>query len=126
MPPLDRMLGPMTIQLLALIGLVIGAGLYALLVRRRGAERLDHVTMSRALTASNEIALARMRDAPRVRAAALEAIADGRDPSVLDRDADAVAVIEDRRSALDRRGDASRGSRRRRRWGRDRRKGSRR
>lgn len=120
------MLGPMTIELLALIGLVIGAGLYALLVRRRGVERLDHVTMSRALTASNEIALARMRDAPRARAAALEALADGRGLSLIDRDADPVAVIVDRRSAVERRGDASRGSSRRRRWGRNRRKGSRR
>jgi hypothetical protein len=115
----------MTVQLLALVGLVIGVGLYALLVRRRGAERLDHVTMSRALSASNEIALARMRDAPRARAAALAGLVDGRDLSVHDRDAVAVAVIEDRRAALDRT-DVSRGSSRRRRWGRNRRKASRR
>ena len=61
----------MAIQLLALVGLVIGAALYALLLRRRMAERVEQLTMSRALAASNEIALARMRDAPRARAAAV-------------------------------------------------------
>lgn len=107
----------MTIQLLALIGLVIGVGLYALLVRRRGAERLDHVTMSRALTASNEIALARMRDAPRARAAALAAIDERSDPAV---------IVPDRRSGRERRASSWNARGRGRRSGGDRRRGVRR
>ena len=107
----------MTIQLLALIGLVIGAALYALLVRRRGAERLDHVTMSRALTASNEIALARMREAPRARAEAIAGIDERTDPAV---------IVPDRRSGGDRRASGWSAQGRGRRSGGDRRRSVRR
>jgi hypothetical protein len=111
------MLVAMTIQLLALIGLVLGAALYGLVVRRRVTERLDTVTMSRALSASNEIALARMRDAPRIRAEALAALADG---------GDAKVIVEDRRSGADRRSNDWSARGRGRRSGGDRRRGSRR
>jgi hypothetical protein len=47
-------------EILAIVGLVIAAVLYALLVRRRSALRRGFQNMSRALSASNEIALARL------------------------------------------------------------------
>jgi hypothetical protein len=100
----------MTIQLLALVGLVIGAALYALLLRRRMAERVGQLTMSRALSASNEIALARMRDAPRIRAAALAAVEE---PGL-------GVLVRDRRSDQDRRVEAQAGRARGRRAGSDR------
>jgi hypothetical protein len=103
----------MSIQLLALVGLVIGAALYALLLRRRMGERVEQLTMSRALTASNEIALARMRDAPRVRAAALAAREEPPDLGIL---------VRDRRSGRDRRIENEVGRGRGRRSGRDRRR----
>lgn len=97
----------MTVQVLAVIGLVLGVALYALLVRRRVAERLDVVTMSRALAHSNAIALARIRNGPRDRAGALEAIDDR---------GDGVAIADERRSGTDRRAAKLR-------WGRGRRSG---
>lgn len=102
----------MTIQLLALVGLVIGAALYALLLRRRMAERVQQLTMSRALSASNEIALARMRDAPRIRAAALAAVEK---PGL-------GVLVRDRRSGQDRRVEAQGGRARGRCAGSDRRR----
>jgi hypothetical protein len=104
----------MTVQLLALVGLVLGAALYALLLRRRMAERVEQLTMSRALTASNEIALARMRDAPRLRAAALAA---------LDERPESGVMVQDRRSGQDRRVEIQAGRGRGRRSGGDRRRG---
>jgi len=97
----------MTVQVLAVIGLVLGVALYALLVRRRVAERLDVVTMSRALAHSNEIALARIRNVPHDRAGALEAIDDR---------GDVMAIADEQRSETDRRTSKLR-------WGRGRRSG---
>lgn len=111
------MLVGMTIQVLALVGLVIGAALYALLLRRRRAERVQQLTMSRALSASNEIALARMRDAPRIRAAALAAVDEAPGLGIL---------VRDRRSGKDRRVETQAGRGRGRRAGGDRRRTSRR
>jgi hypothetical protein len=48
-------------EVLALTGLVIATALYALLIRRRSALRTGLESMSRALTASNEVALTRLR-----------------------------------------------------------------
>jgi hypothetical protein len=107
------MLAGMTIQVLALVGLVIGAALYALLLRRRVAERVELLTMARALSASNEIALARMRDAPRIRAAALAALEEAPALGVL---------VRDRRSGDDRRIENQAGRGRGRRAGGDRRR----
>jgi hypothetical protein len=109
------MLVGMTIQVLALLGLFIGAALYALLLRRRMAERVEQLTMSRALTASNEIALARMRDAPRIREAALAAKDDAPGSEV-------GVLVRDRRSGKDRRGENAAGRGRGRRAGGDRRR----
>jgi hypothetical protein len=111
------MLAAMTIQLLALVGLVLGAALYLLLVRRRMTERVDRLTMSRALSASNEIALARMRDEPKIKAAALAAMEDRPGSGIL---------VGDRRSGGDRRSENQAGRGRGRRSGGDRRRGSRR
>ena len=47
-------------EILALVGLVIATVLYLLLVRRRSAIRAGVKSLSRALSASNEIALARI------------------------------------------------------------------
>lgn len=63
-------------QILALVGLVIGAALYWLLVRRRVLGRITGSELARALVASNQVALARIRDAPRRRAEADGAIDD--------------------------------------------------
>jgi hypothetical protein len=48
-------------EILAIAGLVIATVLYALLVRRRSLVRSGIESMSRALSASNEIAMARLR-----------------------------------------------------------------
>ena len=48
-------------EILALIGLVLATVLYASLVRRRSFMRFGIESMSRALHASNEIALSRLR-----------------------------------------------------------------
>jgi hypothetical protein len=48
-------------EALVLIGLVIATILYALLVRRRSSIRAGLQSMAKALSASNEIALARIR-----------------------------------------------------------------
>ncbi len=103
----------MTVQTLAVIGLVLGATLYFLLVRRRVAERLDGITMSRALAASNQIAMARIRNEPRDRAAALNA---SEDPPEVE------AFVLERRAGTDRRAAYQRGRGRGRRSGGDRRR----
>lgn len=113
------MLRGMTVQIVAFVGLLIGVALYALLVRRRVTERVDQLTMSRALTASNEIALARMRDAPRDRAAAMAAAASAAsaaEPPGLG------VLVRDRRSGKDRRVENQAGRGRGRRTGGDRRR----
>ena len=46
---------------LAIVGLVLATLLYALLVRRRAEIRAGVLSLSRALSASNEIALGRLR-----------------------------------------------------------------
>jgi hypothetical protein len=80
-------------QLLAFAGLIIAAALYWLLVRRRVFGRISGVELARALTASNAVALARIRDAPRRRAHAAVTIASP-----------ATEEGADRRSGTDRRG----------------------
>jgi hypothetical protein len=97
----------MTIQVLAVIGLVLGVALYALLVRRRAAERLDVLTMSRALAHSNAIALERIRNGPRDRAGPVEAIDDR---------GSELAIVDEQRTETDRRTSKLR-------WGRGRRSG---
>jgi hypothetical protein len=80
--------------LLAFVGLIIGAAAYWLLVRRRVFGRITRVELARALSASNQVALARIRDAPRRLADAVAAI-DDRPGS---------EVVPERRSGTDRRG----------------------
>jgi hypothetical protein len=94
-------------ELLALTGLVIATVLYALLVRRRAVLRLGVESMSRALSASNEIALARMSRGFRGQAAVNEA----------------TEIVTDRRSGTDRRRLWDRRRGRGRRSGGDRRRG---
>jgi hypothetical protein len=48
-------------ETLALVGLILATILYTLLVRRRAVIRAGVLSLSRALTASNEIALGRLR-----------------------------------------------------------------
>jgi hypothetical protein len=81
-------------EILALAGLVVATVLYALLVRRRSFMRFGMESMSRALHASNEIALSRLRTGFRPEPAAKpEKKGDWRDD---------VTVV-DRRSGEDRR-----------------------
>lgn len=101
-------------DLLALAGLLIAAGLYALLVRRRATLRSSVRELADALTMSNEIALSRFRDAPRRRADAVAAI-DDRPGS---------EVVVERRSGVERRDVDERRRGRGRRAGGDRRRGS--
>lgn len=101
--------------ILVLLGLVIGAAAYALLVRRRVIERLSHVTLARALAASNDIGLARIREASDRRR--------GRDAAVPTSFAtDAGEVMVERRSGDDRRQTDDRRRGRGRRTGGDRRR----
>lgn len=87
-------------EVLALAGLVIATVLYALLVRRRSVVRFGMESMSRALSASNEIALSRLRTGFRPeRTAQPEKKGDWRDGiTVVDRRAG-----DDRRRSDDRR-----------------------
>jgi hypothetical protein len=101
-----------TPHLLAFVGLIIGAALYWLLVRRRAFGRITG-DLARALTASNQVALARIRDAPRRRARAVAAT---------DNPPATVAEAE-RRSGTDRRGPREVWRGRGRRTGGDRRQG---
>ena len=79
--------------LLVFAGLLIAVSLYAILVRRRATVRTDGRELEEAMAISNEIGLARIRDAPRRRADAVAALDD--------RPGD--AVIPERRSGVDRR-----------------------
>jgi hypothetical protein len=106
----------MTVQILVVLGLVLGTVLYAFLVRRRVAERLDVVTMSRALAHSNEVALARIFNGPRDRAGAMDALEDRHDGE----------IVHERRSGTDRRAGRQRFRGRGRRSGGDRRRSHRR
>ena len=100
-------------EILALIGLVIATVLYALVVRRRSFLRVAGASMSRAMAASNEIALSRMRigfkPSPTVPAAQAGDWRDG-------------IVVTDRRSGRDRRKSSDRRLGRGRRAGGDRRR----
>jgi hypothetical protein len=101
-------------EVLAITGLVIATVLYALLVRRRSVMRFGIESMSRALHASNEIALSRLRIGSRPeRAERAAETGDWRD---------GVTLIE-RRSGQDRRGATDRRRGRGRRAGGDRRRG---
>jgi hypothetical protein len=102
-------------ETLALVALLLGAALYALLVRRRAAGRLHGRDLASALTASNEIALDRLRNAPRQRAAAISALEERGVPE----------VVVEQRSGRDRRAGTHRGRGRGRRSGGDRRRNSR-
>jgi hypothetical protein len=99
-------------ELLALIGLVIATVLYALVVRRRSIFRIAGASMSRALAASNEIALSRMRLGFRAPTPPPGATGDWRDG----------IVVTDRRSGRDRRKSSDRRLGRGRRSGGDRRR----
>lgn len=81
-------------QLLAFVGLIIGVALYWLLVRRRVFGRVTGIELARALSASNQVALTRIRDAPRRKADKLAAIDNPPPPG----------VSPERRSGDDRRG----------------------
>jgi hypothetical protein len=91
---------------LALIGLVIATILYALLVRRRSSIRAGISSMAKALAASNEVAMARIRGGFRA-----------------DPDPQPSPVPGDRRSGQDRRKFTDRRIGRGRRSGGDRRRG---
>lgn len=99
---------------LVLAALLIAATLYALLVRRRAWYRLSGRELADALTVSNEIALGRLRNAPRLRAEAIAAVEDRA----------GAEVVDERRTGVERRevGEHRRG--RGRRSGGDRRRNS--
>jgi hypothetical protein len=100
-------------EILALIGLVIATVLYALVVRRRSFLRVAGASMSRALAASNDIALSRMR---------LGFRAPPTPPSSAAGDWRDGIVVSDRRSGRDRRKSSDRRLGRGRRTGGDRRR----
>ena len=81
-------------QLLAFVGLIIGVALYWLLVRRRVFGRVTGIELGRMLSASNQVALTRIREAPRRKAAELAAIDNPPPPD----------MSPERRSGGDRRG----------------------
>ena len=95
-------------ELLSLIGLLIATVLYALLVRRRSLLRLGVESLNRAMSASNEIALARMSRGFRAPAPVSEA----------------TEIVLDRRGGTDRRRAWDRRRGRGRRSGGDRRRGA--
>jgi len=99
-------------ELLALTGLLIATVLYALLVRRRSLLRHGVESMSRALSASTDIALARLGRG--FRSEPSKALGDWRDE----------IVRTDRRSGEDRRRSHGRRFGRGRRIGGDRRRGA--
>ena len=104
---------PMPI-ILTLAGLLIAAALYALLVRRRAWARFSGRELANALTASNEIAMNRIREAPRRRAEAVAAV--GNRPG--------SPVADERRTGIDRRESSENRRGRGRRAGGDRRQGA--
>jgi hypothetical protein len=81
-------------QVLAISGLIVATLLYWMLVRRRSSVRLGIQSMSRALSASNEVALSRIRGG--LRAPTPPASGDSGDWR------DGI-VVTDRRSGRDRR-----------------------
>ena len=95
-------------EILALVGLAIATVLYALLVRRRSILRVGLEHMSRALSSSNEIALARLSRGFRAQ------------PPI----SEATEIVRDRRSGSDRRRVWDRRRGRGRRTGGDRRRGA--
>jgi hypothetical protein len=100
-------------ETLALVGLVMATVLYALLVRRRTVGRMGALSLSRALAASNEIALGRLRASSRPRKEAAQASAE----------AAVEPVFVERRAGDDRRHLNERRRGRGRRTGGDRRRG---
>ena len=100
-------------ETLALVGLVLATILYALLVRRRTAVREGVMSLGRALAASNEIALGRLRTSFRGHKTTAAAPISGAHG----------APFEERRSGGDRRRPYERWRGRGRRSGGDRRKG---
>jgi hypothetical protein len=100
--------------LLTLAGLLIAAVLYALLVRRRAWTRFSGRELANALTASNEIAMNRIREAPLRRAEAVAAV-EARPGS---------PVADERRTGVDRRETLENRRGRGRRTGGDRRQGA--
>jgi len=80
-------------EALAIVGLVLATILYALLVRRRAEIRAGVLSLSRALSASNEIALGRLRTSFRAHKPEAAAPVIGPDGE----------PFEDRRSGRDRR-----------------------
>ena len=102
-------------EILVLIGLVLATVLYALLVRRRSFVRFGVESMRRALSASNEIALTRIRSGFHPEPApASDQAGDWRDG----------ITLTDRRSGEDRRKWYDRRRGRGRRAGGDRRRGA--
>lgn len=100
-------------ETLAIVGLVLATILYALMVRRRAGVRFGALSLSRALTASNEIGLSRLRASLR--------------PNKSDRMASSASneeVLDERRSGGDRRRGSERWRGRGRRNGGDRRRGA--
>ena len=97
-------------ETLAIVGLVMATLLYGLMVRRRAIGRFGALTLSRALTASNEIALNRLHLTRRR--------SSGAPPDIV---VDGV-IIEERRSGEDRRRENERRRGRGRRSGGDRRR----
>jgi len=98
-------------QILAISGLVLATLLYFMLVRRRSSVRHGIQSMSRALSASNEVALSRIRGSFRPPATSAVEKEDWRDG----------IVVTDRRSGRDRRKWSDRRLGRGRRTGSDRR-----
>jgi hypothetical protein len=98
-------------QILAITGLVLATLLYFMLVRRRSSVRQGIQSMSRALSASNEVALSRIRGSFRPPATTAVETEDWRDG----------IVVTDRRSGRDRRKWSDRRLGRGRRTGSDRR-----
>ena len=99
-------------QILAITGLVLATLLYFMLVRRRSSVRHGIQSMSRALSASNEVALSRIRGSFRPPAT----------PPVEEEDWRDGIVVTDRRSGRDRRKWSDRRLGRGRRTGSDRRR----
>ena len=100
-------------ETLALIGLVLATVLYALLVRRRAGVRTGAVFMGRALAASNDIAMGRLRASLRLQPAVTEATGDlSREPASVERRAG-----EDRRQVTQRSPGRGRRTGGDRRWG---------
>lgn len=97
--------------ILILAALLIASALYFMLIRRRAGVRLGQRLLAQALAHSNDIAVARIREATGRKAAELSGADDRRE-----------VLTPDRRSGRDRRGPADRRRGRGRRTGADRRR----